>query len=56
MRIHLWMVPCMFLGLLAPAASAKQHSSHTVGKHAKPNHPMSKARKAKRQRVVKNRH
>jgi len=55
MRIHLWIVPCLFLGLLVPGASAKQRPAHPAGKHPKPNHSMSKARKSKRQKVIKNR-
>jgi hypothetical protein len=56
MRIRLCIVPCLCLGLLASVASAKQRPPHPVGKHPKPNHPMSKVNKSKRQRVIKNRH
>lgn len=56
MRIRLWIVPFLFLCLLAPAASAKQRKPHPVGKHPKPNHSTSKARKSNKARTIKNRH
>jgi hypothetical protein len=53
MRMRLWIIPCLFLCLLAPTASAKQKKAHPVGSHPKPNHPMSKYKKPKKQKKFK---
>jgi hypothetical protein len=53
MRIRFWIIPCLFLSLLAPAASAKQRKPHPAGTHPKPNHPMSKYKKPKKQKTIK---
>jgi len=53
MRTRFWIVSCLCLCLLAPAASAKQKKPHAVGKHPKPNHAMSKVNKAKKPKKIK---
>lgn len=53
MRMRLWIIPCLFLCLLVPAASAKQKKAHPAGSHPKPNHPMSKYKKPKKQKKFK---
>lgn len=40
MRTRRW-IACLLIGLLVPAASAKQRKPHPAGKHPKPNHPMA---------------
>jgi hypothetical protein len=54
MRIRFWIIPCLFLCLLAPSATAKQRKSHAGGKHPKANHPMSKVNKSHKPRTIKN--
>jgi hypothetical protein len=48
-----WIIACLCVGLLIPAASARQRKPHPVDKHPKPDHPMSKAKKPKKQKKFK---